>query len=72
VHATLAARDKIDSDDYIQIVLDPFNDRRRASSSGQPVRRAGRRRAGGFNRRSRAGRRRQAGPTSTSPRLLFE
>ncbi|MBK7832056.1 MAG: carbohydrate binding family 9 domain-containing protein [Gemmatimonadetes bacterium] len=30
VHATLAARDKIDSDDYIQIVLDPFNDRRRA------------------------------------------
>ncbi|MBK8249939.1 MAG: carbohydrate binding family 9 domain-containing protein [Gemmatimonadetes bacterium] len=30
VHATLAARDKIDSDDYIQILLDPFNDRRRA------------------------------------------
>ncbi len=30
VHATLAARDKIDMDDYIQIVLDPFNDRRRA------------------------------------------
>jgi len=30
VHATLAARDKIDSDDYIQFVLDPFNDRRRA------------------------------------------
>jgi hypothetical protein len=30
VHATLAARDKIDSDDYIQLVLDPFNDRRRA------------------------------------------
>jgi len=30
VHATLAARDRIDSDDYIQLVLDPFNDRRRA------------------------------------------
>ncbi|MBL8959027.1 MAG: carbohydrate binding family 9 domain-containing protein, partial [Gemmatimonadetes bacterium] len=30
VHATLAARDKIDMDDYIQILLDPFNDRRRA------------------------------------------
>ncbi|MEO6443930.1 MAG: DUF5916 domain-containing protein [Gemmatimonadaceae bacterium] len=30
VHTTLAARDKIDSDDYIQILLDPFNDRRRA------------------------------------------
>ncbi len=30
VHATLAARDKIESDDYIQLVLDPFNDRRRA------------------------------------------
>ena len=30
VHATLAARDKIESDDYIQILLDPFNDRRRA------------------------------------------
>ena len=30
VHATLATRDKIDSDDYIQLVLDPFNDRRRA------------------------------------------
>ena len=30
VHATLAARDKIDSDDYIQFVLDTFNDRRRA------------------------------------------
>ncbi len=30
VHATLAARDRIDMDDYIQIVLDTFNDRRRA------------------------------------------
>jgi hypothetical protein len=30
VHATLAARDKIEMDDYIQILLDPFNDRRRA------------------------------------------
>jgi hypothetical protein len=30
VHATLAARDKIDMDDYVQILLDPFNDRRRA------------------------------------------
>ncbi|HEX4937013.1 MAG TPA: DUF5916 domain-containing protein [Gemmatimonadaceae bacterium] len=30
VHATLAARDKVDMDDYIQLVLDPFNDRRRA------------------------------------------
>ncbi len=30
VHATLAARDKIDADDYIQLLLDPFNDRRRA------------------------------------------
>lgn len=30
VHATLAARDKIESDDYIQFVLDTFNDRRRA------------------------------------------
>jgi hypothetical protein len=30
VHATLAARDRIDMDDYIQILLDPFNDRRRA------------------------------------------
>lgn len=30
VHATLAARDKIDMDDHIQILIDPFNDRRRA------------------------------------------
>lgn len=30
VHATLAARDKIESDDYIQFVLDTFDDRRRA------------------------------------------
>jgi hypothetical protein len=30
VHATLAARDRIDMDDYIQLVIDPFNDRRRA------------------------------------------
>ena len=30
VHATLAARDKVEQDDYIQILLDPFNDRRRA------------------------------------------
>ncbi|MCC6317352.1 MAG: carbohydrate binding family 9 domain-containing protein [Gemmatimonadaceae bacterium] len=30
VHATLAARDKIDMDDYIQLLIDPFNDRRRA------------------------------------------
>lgn len=30
VHATLAARDKIESDDYIQFVIDTFNDRRRA------------------------------------------
>jgi len=30
VHATLAARDRIDSDDYVQLLLDPFNDRRRA------------------------------------------
>jgi Domain of unknown function (DUF5916) len=30
VHATLAARDRIDSDDYIQLLIDPFNDRRRA------------------------------------------
>jgi hypothetical protein len=29
VHATLAARDRIDSDDYVQLLLDPFNDRRR-------------------------------------------
>lgn len=30
VHATLAARDRIDMDDYVQIVLDTFNDKRRA------------------------------------------
>ena len=30
VHATLAARDRIDSDDNIQLLIDPFNDRRRA------------------------------------------
>lgn len=30
VHATLAARDRIDQDDYVQILLDTFNDRRRA------------------------------------------
>ena len=30
VHATLAARDRIDSDDYVQLLLDPFDDRRRA------------------------------------------
>lgn len=30
VHATMAARDRIDSDDYIQLLIDPFNDRRRA------------------------------------------
>lgn len=30
VNATLADRDKIFADDYVQIVLDPFNDRRRA------------------------------------------
>lgn len=30
VHATLAARDHTDSDDNVQLLLDPFNDRRRA------------------------------------------
>ena len=30
VSATLADRDRIDAEDYIQILLDPFNDRRRA------------------------------------------
>ncbi|MEP7347354.1 MAG: DUF5916 domain-containing protein, partial [Gemmatimonadaceae bacterium] len=30
VHATLAARDHADSDDNVQLLLDPFNDRRRA------------------------------------------
>ena len=30
VNATLADRDRIDNDDYIQILLDAFNDRRRA------------------------------------------
>ncbi len=30
VHATLANRDKIGSDDYVQILLDTFNDHRRA------------------------------------------
>ncbi len=30
VNATLADRDKIDTDDYVQILLDTFNDRRRA------------------------------------------
>ena len=30
VHATLAARDRIDSDDYVQLLIDPYNDRRRA------------------------------------------
>ena len=30
VHATLAARDRIESDDYVQLLIDPFNDRRRA------------------------------------------
>ena len=30
VHATLADRDKIDGEEYVQILLDPFNDRRRA------------------------------------------
>src|SRR6266581_4983246 len=30
VHATLANRDKIGSDDYVQVLLDTFNDHRRA------------------------------------------
>src|SRR5262249_52418734 len=30
VHATLAARDKIDTDDFIQLMLDTFNEHRRA------------------------------------------
>ena len=30
VHATLAARDHADSDDNVQLLIDPFNDRRRA------------------------------------------
>ncbi|HEX6559307.1 MAG TPA: carbohydrate binding family 9 domain-containing protein, partial [Longimicrobiales bacterium] len=30
VHASLADRDRIDSEDYVQVLLDPFNDRRRA------------------------------------------
>lgn len=30
VHATLAARDRIESDDYVQLLLDTFDDRRRA------------------------------------------
>jgi len=30
VHASLADRDRIDNEDYVQILLDPFNDRRRA------------------------------------------
>ena len=30
VNATLADRDKIFADDYVQVLLDPFNDRRRA------------------------------------------
>jgi hypothetical protein len=30
IRATLADRDKIDTDDYVQILLDTFNDRRRA------------------------------------------
>lgn len=30
VRATLADRDRIDGEDYVQILLDPFNDRRRA------------------------------------------
>ncbi|MGQ0561432.1 MAG: carbohydrate binding family 9 domain-containing protein [Gemmatimonadota bacterium] len=30
VSATLADRDKIDGEEYVQILLDPFNDRRRA------------------------------------------
>ncbi|MBI4421089.1 MAG: carbohydrate binding family 9 domain-containing protein, partial [Gemmatimonadetes bacterium] len=34
VHATLADRDKIGSDDYVQILLDTFNDRRRALTFG--------------------------------------
>ncbi len=34
VHATLADRDKIGTDDYVQILLDTFNDRRRAMVFG--------------------------------------
>jgi hypothetical protein len=30
VHATLADRDRIDADDYVQILLDTYDDRRRA------------------------------------------
>jgi hypothetical protein len=30
IRATLADRDKIDNDDYVQLILDTFNDRRRA------------------------------------------
>ena len=30
VRASLADRDRIDSEDYVQVLLDPFNDRRRA------------------------------------------
>ena len=33
-HATLADRDKIAADDYVQIMLDTFNDRRRAQVFG--------------------------------------
>ena len=34
VRATLADRDKISGDDYIQIVLDTYNDRRQAFMIG--------------------------------------
>ena len=34
IRATLADRDKIDNDDYIQILLDTFNDRRQALTFG--------------------------------------
>ena len=47
VHATLADRDKIGADDFVQILLGTFDDGRQAIGvRGEPVRRAVRRRAG--------------------------
>ena len=46
VRATLADRDRITGDDYVEILLDTFNDRRQALRlRREPARRAGRRHA---------------------------
>ena len=73
VHATLADRDKIGADDYVQILLGTFDDGRQAIGvRGEPVRRAVGRRAGRdrVHQRQRLQQRRgAAGDRRSEPRL---